>query len=68
MMSDKHSDEYKAGYYDAYIAVVKPDEKRFMVNGGHNDYAKGIYDGDNALINEYGRLANKVSELRPVCD
>lgn len=50
MMSDKHSDEYKAGYYDAYIAEVKQDEKRFMVNDGHNDYAEGYYDGDDAAI------------------
>lgn len=48
------SDEYKAGYYDAYIADVKQDEERFNANGGHNDYAQGYYDGNDRYNQEVG--------------
>jgi len=48
------SDEYKAGYYDAYVAEELQDDTRFMVNDGNNDYARGYYDGTDAYIKEVG--------------
>lgn len=48
------SDEYKAGFYDAYVAEIIQDEKRFLENDGHNDYARGYYAGTDLYIKEVG--------------